>query len=138
MVYFSGNRANRNPAQRAGRFLIGLACVSLIIYALWQIPYDILREERLRLYGETRTTGLVTEVHTTAAEAGRTYSIRYKYIDQDGFARETSAFLPVDIWERYGPGSRIEVLYVNANPGFARVRGELEPAFQRWLRSMLD
>lgn len=113
--------------------------MALIIIALWQIPYDILREERFRVYGETRTAGVVTETHTVVAENGkRRYLIEYKYVDQDGFARTATAPLPDDLWKQYRPGSRIDVLYIRSKPGMSRIIGEIEPVFQVWLRRMLD
>jgi len=138
MVYFPKNHS-RTPAQKLVRKLIGVAAVALIIFAFWNMPYDILREERFRLYGETRTTGLVTEVRTEASQGdSRTYFIDYKYIDRDGFAREAEASLPKSVWDKFHPGTRLDVLYVTGRPALSRVHGEIEPKFQIWLRSLLD
>lgn len=138
MVYFSGN-THRSLFERVVRKLLGLAAVALIVFVLWGLPYDILREERYRLYGETRTTGLVTEVGTAVgSDDVREYFIDYKYIDHDGFARESQAELPKKIWDRFQPGSRVEVLYVSGRPALVRIPGEIEHPFQTWLRNTLD
>lgn len=138
MVYFPKSHS-RTPAQRLVRKLIGVIAVALIVFALWNVPYDILREERFRLYGETRTTGLVTEIRTeTGSDNSREYFIDYKYIDQDGFARVEVAPLPKKLWDKFRPGSRVEVLYVTGRPGLVRIPGEIEPKFQIWLRNLLD
>lgn len=139
MVFLSGNYPKRSPMQRLMRRLFGVIAIALIIFLLSEIPYDILREERFRLFGEMRTTGIVLAVHSDGAAApGKTYSIDYKYIDQDGYAHETSAPLARNVWETYHPGSRLEVIYVRSRPDLTRVKGEVEPAFQVWLRNVLE
>ncbi len=135
MVYFR-DKTPRTPGQKLARKLIGIITIALIVFVLSQIPYELLREERFRLYGETRTTGIVTDVYT-ANDHGRYFIVGYKYIDQDGFAHTAQAPLPKAIWQKFGPGSRIEVFYASGQPQLARVRGELEPAFQIWLRRLL-
>ena len=120
------------------RCLFGFAVTALIIFAISQIPYDILREERFRIFGETRTTGIVLEVRTdTLEDAEKRFAILYKYVDNDGFAHQAIAPLQREIWERYRPGSRIEVVYAQSRPGLVRVHGEIEPKFQIWLRNLL-
>ncbi|QJB58329.1 hypothetical protein HFN16_01575 [Pseudodesulfovibrio sp. zrk46] len=136
MVYFANKR--RSPAQSVLRKVIGATAIAAIILLLWQVPYDILREERLRLFGETRTTGIVLESGTAADNGERLFLIKYKYIDNDGFARTALAPLPKQLWEQRQPGQRIEVFYVNGKADLSRVAGEQEPAFQLWLRDVLN
>ncbi|MGL1861538.1 MAG: hypothetical protein OCC46_03335 [Pseudodesulfovibrio sp.] len=120
------------------RCLFGFAATGLIVFAISQIPYDILREERFRLFGETRTTGVVLEVRwDTLENTEKRFLIQYKYVDNDGFAHQAVAPLQHAVWERYRPGSRIEVVYAQSRPALVRVRGEIEPRFQTWLRSIL-
>jgi len=138
MVYFS-NRHSRTPAQKGIRILLGITVVTLIIYTLSQVPYDILREERFRLFGEEYTTGIVTDLRTqTNGDRDSQFIINYKYIDQDGFARQAEASLPREIWSKYHPSSRIRVMYARTKPGLSRIKGEIEPKFQIWLRNLLD
>jgi len=121
------------------RFLTGVGAIALIILILSQLPYDILREERFRLYGETRTTGIVMQVRTdTSATNNETFLIDYKYLDQDGIVRYATAPLPKEIWVRFKPGNRLDVLYVRSHPDLSRVGGEIEPQFQLWLRQVLQ
>ncbi|WP_319468455.1 DUF3592 domain-containing protein [uncultured Pseudodesulfovibrio sp.] len=139
MIFTPGRHPQRTPAQKFFRVVLGLAAVTLICVFLYHVPYDVLREERLRLYGEDHTTGLVIAVSTTAATSdGSRYTVDYKYVDNDGFVRQASAFLPHDVWKRYRPGDRIEVMFASGHPDLSRVRDEIEPAFQEWLRRMLD
>lgn len=139
MVILSGNRPKRTPAIRLLRAVIGAAAVALILWGVAMAPYDIMRAERFRIYGETRTFGLVTALRTEAGTGGGTrFFIDYKYVDSDGLARRHSARLPHDIWLRYRPGSRVEVFFTRQRPELARVPHELEPPFQLWLRRMLD
>ena len=137
MVFITGKPAQRSPLVRLVRFAAGCLACAAIVFALWSIPYDVLREERLRLYGETHTTGVVTQVRTDESHENRRYLIDYKYVDQDGFARQATAPLPKDLWERFRPGHRTPVFYANPKPGLSRVPGEIEPAFQLWLRGLL-
>lgn len=137
MVYLSSQHPKRSLAQQLGRIVLGAMVCTLIVFILWQIPYDILREERQRMYGETLTTGQVLEVGADAS-TGYPFMIIYQYVDSDGIVREAAASLPREAWERYRPGSLIEVLYIRSRPDIVRVTGEIEPHFQLWLRRVLE
>lgn len=138
MVYLSSSPIRRTPVQKFMRIFFGACAVALIIFAFSQIPYDILREERFRLFGEVRTTGMVTETLTdNVPQEPPRFIVRYKYVDQDGQARHATALLPQPLWARYHPGSRIAVLYARPQPDLSRVPHEIEPAFQLWLRNLL-
>lgn len=138
MVFLSGNHPKRTPAQKAQRYGLGVLACALIIFILWQIPYDILREERYRIYGETRTTGVVVEVNADSTGESYPFVIRYKYLDMDGIARDTTAPLPREIWEMFRPGNKVDVFYITSRPHMARIAGEIEPAFQLWIREILQ
>jgi len=138
MVILSGNKPKRTRAHQAVRYAIGVLSCALIVFFLWQIPYDILREERFRIYGETATTGIVLEVGADASVDGYPFTIKYKFVDTDGYAREAVAPLPRELWEQYRPGSPIEVFYITSRAEISRVKGEIEPAFQIWLREKLQ
>lgn len=134
MVYFSSAHSRYTRTQRIYRVCIGALAIALIVYLLSLIPYDILREERFRLYGEAKTTGVVLET----SGGGDSYQLAYKFVDQDGFARTVVAPVPKDIWQRYHPGNRIYVFYPRSQPGLSRIEGEIEPPFQVWLRNVLN
>ncbi|MBG0791593.1 MAG: hypothetical protein H0S80_13970 [Desulfovibrionaceae bacterium] len=140
MIYLSGKYAKRSPAQRRMRFVIGLAAVSCLVWAFASIPYDILREERARLYGEDVTVGVVLKAYADPSpdfpEAGLV--VDYKYVDPDGLARTASARLPDSAWTRYRPGRTIKVVYVRNRPDISRLPDEAEPAFQVWLRRLMN
>nr|WP_319542634.1 hypothetical protein [uncultured Pseudodesulfovibrio sp.] len=139
MVYLS-NPVKRTPMQRLVRYVFGAAAISCLVWAFYSIPYDILREERARLYGEVLTSGLVLAV--SSDEAGGMPEARliveYKYVDPDGYARIASARLPNNMWQKYRPGASIEVIFARTRPDLVRVPDEVEPAFQVWLRGLMD
>ena len=133
----SGSKPKRTPAQQVMRYAFGTIMIGAIIFVLSQIPYEILREERFRMYGETSVVGVVTAVFRQE-ESSSQYAVQYQYVDQDGLSRHATAPLPKDIWSQYRAGSRLRVTYAVASPSLARIKGEIEPPFQLWLRSMLD
>jgi len=140
MVYLSSSPVKRTPTQKILRFLTGSVVVSLIIWGLYAIPYDILREERARLYGENMTSGLILDVLTDPSPEfpGAKLIIKYKYVDPDGFARFAEARLPDNLWQKYRPGSTIKVIYGKTQPALVRVQDEVEPRFQIWLRELMQ
>jgi len=137
MAFFTSAHPKRTPAQRAIRYATGTLACALIIFILWLLPYDILREERYRIYGETRTSGMVLEMGADPT-TDYPFMIRYKYIDADGIAREAMAPLDRERWEEYRPGNSIDVFYIRSRPNIVRITGELEPPFQLWLRDILQ
>ncbi|WFS63549.1 hypothetical protein LF599_05125 [Pseudodesulfovibrio thermohalotolerans] len=140
MVYLSGSAPRRTPAQKFARILIGVAAVGLICWGLASIPYDILRAERARLFGEDITSGLVLDARTVEDPDYPQASlvIEYKYADPDGFTRRAQARLPNGLWRRYRPGSVVKVLLVRGRPELSRLPDEVEPAFQVWLRDLMN
>lgn len=140
MVYMSGTHAKRTSAQRRLRFVVGAVVVSALIWAFYSLPYDILREERSRLYGEELTTGQVIRVDTVAddAEDSARLVVTYRYVDPDGFARSAEARLPGHLWQQHRPGAIIKVIFVRTRPDIVRIPNEIEPAFQVWLRDLMD
>ncbi len=138
MVFLSSIHPKRTPIQKAIRIGIGVLGVAAIVYILSLVPYDILREERHRMYGEARTTGIITGVRTDdVAIAGSRFVAEYKFIDGDGYARQALAPLPRELWDKLQPGSKVQVLFVRPLPHLVRMVGEIEPPFQIWLRSVL-
>lgn len=139
MVYLS-NPIKRTPMQRFVRYFLGTIVIGCLVWAFYSIPYDILREERARLYGEELTSGLVLAVSSdeTGGMPDARLIVEYKYVDPDGFARIASARLPNSMWQKYRPGKTVKVIYVRTRPDLARVPDEVEPSFQVWLRELMD
>ena len=135
----SGTHTKRTPRQNFLRRSLGAITIIAIIWAFYSIPYDILREERFRVFGEERTTGLVlaVEADKTAPNPNDRFYIKYKYVDPDGFAHTTIAPLPHDIWQKFYPGSRVVVFYARSRTRLARIPGEIQPPFQIWLHNLL-
>jgi len=136
----SGTHAKHTSAWRRTRFVVGVVVVTALVWGFSSIPYDILREERARLYGEELTTGQVVEVDTVpeGAADGARIVITYRYVDPDGFARSAEARMPGHLWQRHRPGDVIKVIFVRTRPDVVRIPDEIEPAFQLWLRDVMD
>lgn len=135
----SGNTPKRTPLHQTMRYLFGIAMIALIIYGLSLIPYEILREERFRLFGEASAVGVVTEVMIReTAEQEKRFVVTYSYVDQDGLPREASAPLPEKVWKSFHKGSRVRVTYALSHPGLSRIKDEIEPPFQLWLRNAIN
>jgi hypothetical protein len=139
MVYLS-DPPRRTPAQRMLRYLLGIGAVALIVWGLASLPYEILRAERSRLFGEEITSGLVLKVRTdeNPDHPDASLVIEYKYVDPDGYARRAEARMPDSEWSRCRPGAVITVLLVRGRPDMARVPNEVEPAVQVWLRDLMN
>lgn len=139
MVFIS-NKPKRTPGERIVRFLTGLVVVSALVWGFYSLPYDILREERARMYGEEISTAMVLEAVTD--ESGEypdaKVLIRYKYVDHDGYSRTAVARIPNSMWGKYRTGMVVRVYLVSTRPDISRVEDEVEPAFQTWLRSVLN
>lgn len=133
-------RKKRSPMHNAVRRTLGVLFIAAFLWGLALIPYDIFREERFRLYGEVKTVGLVTAVRTLGAgeDSLSRYGVEYAYVDRDGFARRAVAPMPRERWADLRPGSRVVVYFAKSQPGLSRIRGQVEPVFQVWLRDMLD
>lgn len=140
MVYMSGTNAKRSSTNRKLRLVLGTVIVAFLVWAFASLPYDLLREERARLYGEEATAGVVLSVRSDVSpdypEAG--VVVEYKFVDPDGFARTASARMPDSEWTKYRPGKTIKVVFVRNRPDIVRLPGEVEPAFQLWLRDLMD
>ncbi|MGE4293388.1 MAG: hypothetical protein AB7E32_14405 [Desulfovibrio sp.] len=107
----------------------------LVLWTLARIPYALLREERIRSFGETRTTVWVLErLPSDSRDSGL---LRVRYRGPDGRARE--AVLPVrrEVWSSTVPGSGVVGFVARADPSLCRLRGQIEAPFQIWLRNAL-
>lgn len=112
--------------------LLGAALVLLL---LSRVPYGLLREERVRAFGEARTTALVLERLPASAHAPGELRIRYRGPD----GREREAVVPVrpEIWAEAAPGSGLQGFVARADPALCRVAGQVEAPLRIWLRNAL-
>ena len=139
MVYLSGAHPKRTRLVRLLRVLGGALSIAFIAWVLASLPYDILRAERSRLFGEEATTGLILTARTDENPdfPHANLVIVYKYVDPDGYARRAEARIPDSLWQHYQPGMIIKVLLTRGRPDMARTPDEVEPAFQIWLRNLM-
>ncbi|MEF2231247.1 MAG: DUF3592 domain-containing protein [Pseudodesulfovibrio sp.] len=123
---------------RLSRLVFGCLAIGVVVWLLAQMPYGVLREERLRLFGEVRTTGVVEALRSESAPGeGMRFFVAYKYVDQDGLLQRSESRIEPEVWRRFSPGAKLHVLYARARPELARVGGQIDPPFQMWLRRML-
>ena len=128
----------RSLFTRLSRLVFGCVAVGLVVWLLAQVPYGVLREERARIFGEVRTTGLVEALRSESVPGGgMQFFVAYKYVDQDGMLRRAESRIEPDVWRRFSPGDKLHVLYARSRPELARVGGQIDPPFQMWLRRML-
>lgn len=133
------HRLQRRPSLpiRILRILTGVAFTAGFIWLLYQIPYDIFREERARAMGERQVSALVFEKKLVEDVDGDLHIISYRYYDSDGVERIGVANMPRDLWKRLQKGSRVPVFYARSLPTLSRVKYMIEPEFQRTLRGWL-
>jgi len=123
---------------RLSRLVFGCLAIGLVVWLLAQVPYEVLREERLRLFGEVRTTGMVEALRSESVPGeGMRFFVAYKYVDQDGLLQRSESRIEPGVWRRFSPGDKLHVLYVRTRPDLSRVGGQIDQPFQMWLRGVL-
>jgi hypothetical protein len=123
-------RPERGPVVR---WLAAGFC-ALVLLALTRVPYETLREERIRAFGEEPALGVVTARRTVPAQEGERHELTYRYRGPDGVARLRSAPFPADVWHASAPGTTLEVYFASGEPNLSRARFEVEDGFRVWLR----
>ncbi|SDK87273.1 hypothetical protein SAMN05660337_1524 [Maridesulfovibrio ferrireducens] len=101
----------------------------IFLCALFLIPYQEIRIERIRAFGENKAVGIVIEKIDRKVEQ----LIRYRFIDPLGQAQERVASISDKNWEKLSPGDNIVVYYAKAAPRISRVKNEKESAIVKIL-----
>ncbi|MGE4554426.1 MAG: DUF3592 domain-containing protein [Desulfovibrionaceae bacterium] len=128
----------RKPSSRLKKVLWYSAAAGLLVL-LTLIPYDVVRQERLRAFGEIETRGRVEERYQAVDQDGRTLCmLAYAWKDREGRVHLRDAAFGRDWWAALRVGDPITVHYARAQPDLARAQGELEGAFARRLREFLS
>lgn len=132
------HQIDRRPVRAALMRAVWILGAAGVLWLLFSLPYDILRNERLRAFGEVETRGLVRSKAEIQADDGQTlYMIQYMYEDESGLLRQAEAPFPPDIYEVLEPGDRITVYFARVEPTIVRVNGQIEPWLQDRLRKFL-
>lgn len=108
-----------------------------MLWLFTQLPYGLIREERIRAYGEVKTTVWVLEQLPKQTSETNPYRLRFRYHGPDGILRESAVAVHRDIWESAFPGSGIQGFVSCANPSLCRLSGQEEEPFRLWLRNAL-
>ncbi|SMF06560.1 hypothetical protein [Desulfovibrio gilichinskyi] len=105
----------------------------LFLCALYAIPYQEIRIERIRAFGESETVGTVIEKISvnhhelqSSADPKVEHFIRYQFIDPLGQTQEKIAGIPDRQWQALSGGDSIIVYYAKAAPRISRVKNEKE------------
>ncbi len=127
------------PLRRALVRAAWILAAAALIWGLYSLPYDILRTERIRAYGEEETQGVVLDRIESADKDGRPlFLVRYAFQDDSGLTRQAEAPFPEDFYRTLRPGDPLRIFYARANPAVVRAQGQLEPWFQAHLRRFLQ
>ncbi|WP_291326633.1 hypothetical protein [Desulfovibrio sp. UCD-KL4C] len=121
--------SNYSPIKR-NLLLVG---AFLFLCALYIIPYQEIRIERIRAFGENEAVGTVLEkiYHKPHAnnhldEQQIEQLIRYKFIDPLGQPHERTASVSEMEWKKLSSGDNIIVYYAKAAPRISRIKNEKE------------
>ncbi|WP_320169102.1 hypothetical protein [Maridesulfovibrio sp.] len=113
------------------------ACAVLL--ALFLVPYDDIRTERIRAFGEKSAVGTVIGKQRHAENSGSPgssitdYLIRYRFVDPSGLPRNREARVDEDFWKEIVPGDSVVVHFAKAAPRVSRVEHEVESSVVRFL-----
>lgn len=126
--------------KRRMQLVVGIGLCALCIWLLYKVPYQMLREERMRAMGETKTSGLVLKKYATETSTKYEtpwYLVEYRYRDNSGFTRDDKAVIDKTMWDGLNAGDTIVVWFASGNPGLVRVEGQVESDLQVRLREWL-
>ncbi|WP_319761553.1 hypothetical protein [Maridesulfovibrio sp.] len=118
---------------------IALSAALFVIVGYFFIPYQEIRLERIRAFGENKAIGIVIEKNSRIGEYNfkkgdkNSQTIRYRFIDPSGLPRERTATVEQSFWRRISQGDSVVVYYAKAAPGVSRVEHEVENAVVRIL-----
>ncbi len=104
------------------------------LWLLTQIPYDIIRQERIRAFGEEPAQALVVSKSASLEPEGNKHQIIYRYIGPEGLSRQRKAEFDAPFWQSVRPGDSITVYYARGEPNLSRAHFEVEDSFRVWLR----
>lgn len=122
------------------QFLLSIGLVGLTLYLLYTVPYQMLRQERVRAFGEVETTGVAIVLekgNTTTKYETPWYTVTYKYVDGSGYTRTAKSVIKGNAWHRLQPGSKFKLWYAKQKPDLVRVEHQIESDMQIWIRKWL-
>lgn len=108
--------------------IIQIVLTALFLTALWNIPYNEIRTERIRSFGEKKAIGMITAREVTGKKHIN-YWLTYSFVDPLGICRKRSVAVSKKCWEKHLGGDSIKVIYPVAQPGLSRIKGEIESPF---------
>lgn len=119
--------------------IITYTAAFLFFLSLFFIPYDEIRTERIRAFGEKTAVGIVIDKNirkeqiSPSVEEKASYMIKYRFIDPSGLPRERSASVDTNFWRKVTRGESVIVHFAKAEPGISRIENEEESTVVRFL-----
>ncbi|WP_320009220.1 hypothetical protein [Maridesulfovibrio sp.] len=113
---------------------IAFCAALLVIAGYFFIPYQEIRLERIRAFGENKVIGIVIEKNSRIGEYNykqektKRYTVTYRFIDSSGIPRERTAVVKNNFWRRILRGDSVIVYYAKAAPEVSRIEHEKENA----------
>ncbi len=121
--------------QRRMRRSLAVVLTATFLWLLTQIPYDIIRQERIRAFGEEPTQALVVSKSASLGLEGELHQIIYRYVGPEGLNRQREAIFDAHFWQSVRPGNSITIYYALGEPNLSRAHLEIEDPFRVWLRN---
>ena len=123
------------PSYSPVKKILLLVAAFIFLCALYIIPYQEIRLERIRAFGENEAVGTVLEKIYKNPHANNPSNdqqikqlIRYRFIDPLGQPQERIASVSDMEWNKLSPGDNIIVYYAKAAPRISRIKNEKESA----------
>ncbi len=120
------------PSQQKVRRCFAIVVTFFALFLLSQIPYTMIRKERIRAFGEASASAVVLKKFREHSLSQ--YCLTYCYRGSDGLHRTRTAPFTKEAWKHAKVDSFIRIYYATGEPNISRAQGELENHFQVWLR----
>lgn len=113
---------------------LAILLAATFLWMLTQIPYDIIRQERIRAFGETAAPAQVVGKDLLRENGEARHLVSYRYHGPEGQQRRRTALFPAKAWNAMRIGQAITIYYATGEPNLSRASGEQEESFRVWLR----
>ena len=128
-----------SPTKSGIKSKIAMLAALMVIAGYFFIPYQEIRLERIRAFGEKKVIGIVIEKNSRIGEHNsektkeERQTVRYRFIDPSGLPRERTAAVQSTYWMGISQGDSVVVYYAKAAPEVSRIEHEIENAVVRLL-----
>ncbi|WP_419780534.1 hypothetical protein [Maridesulfovibrio sp.] len=123
-----------SPTKSGIKSKIAMLAALMVIAGYFFIPYQEIRLERIRAFGEKKVIGIVIEKksrrgeHNSKQDHIERQTVKYRFVDNSGLPRERTATVKNNFWRRISRGDSVIVYYAKAAPEVSRIEHEKENA----------